>query len=98
MLPGNADLAGQDAAPSEHDVVADLHQIINHRAGADHSIVTRAAVDRGVGADIDVVADDDPAELRDLDRSGPIGSKAETGLADPNPRMQHDARPDHAHG
>ena len=35
--------------------------------GADHGIVPGAAVDRGIGADIDIVADDDPAKLRDFD-------------------------------
>ena len=34
---------------------------------ADHGVVEGAAVDRGVGADFDIVADDDAANLRDLD-------------------------------
>ena len=55
-----------------------------------------AAVDRGVGADIGIVADDDPAELRHLDRAGRIRRKAEAGLADPHPRVQHDPRADQA--
>ena len=65
----DADLAGQDAAAAEHDIVPDLHQIIDHRARADDRVMPRAAVDRRIGADIDIVADHDPPELRDLDRA-----------------------------
>ena len=82
----DADLTGQNAAATENDIVPDLHQIINHRARADHGIVSGAAVDRRVGADIDIVADDDPPELRDLDRAARIGREAEPGLADPHAR------------
>ena len=53
----DADLTGQDATTTENDVVPDLHQIINHRARADHRVVPGAAIDRGIGADIDIVAD-----------------------------------------
>ena len=92
------DLPGQDAAAPEHDVVGDLHQIINHRAGADHGVVTRAAVDRGVGADVDIVADDDAAELRHLDRARLVGSEAEPGLADAHSWMQTRRARRSAHG
>ena len=37
--------------------------------GADHRIVSGSAVDRRIGADIDIVADHDPPELRHLDRA-----------------------------
>ena len=90
--PGDADLTGKDATPTENHVVPDLHQIINHRAWADHSIVPGSAIYSGVRADVDIVADHDPAELRDLDRSDRIGREAEPVLADPHSRVQHDAR------
>ena len=42
----------------------------------------RAAVDRGVGADLDVGADDDPADLRDLDPAPGVLGHAEAVGAD----------------
>src|SRR6185312_8290496 len=83
------------AAPDPH-IVTDLDEIIDHRAGTDHRIVPGTAVDRRVGADIDIVADHHPAELRYLDRSDRIGSEAESGLADPHAWMQHHPRTDEA--
>src|ERR1700733_4730578 len=79
---GNPGLRGQDTTAAKHDIVADLHQIIDHRARPDHGIVPGAAIDRGIGADVDVVADDNPAELRDFDRGAGIRRKAEPGLPD----------------
>src|SRR5437763_16949747 len=92
----NSNQSGQDAAPTENDIVPDLHQIIDHRARTDHRVVSGAAVDRRVGPDIGVVADDHPSELRDLDRPLGVRGKPESGLADPHTGMQHDTRPDHA--
>mgnify|MGYP001552958627 CR=1 FL=1 len=70
----NAHLTGENAAAAENDVVPDLNQIINHRAGADHRIVARAAIDRRIGADIDIVAYDDL-------------TMDELGLTLPHPRL-----------
>jgi hypothetical protein len=72
--------------------VPDLNEIINHRARANHRIRAGAAVDRRVGADLDIVADDDASELRQLDRDRRIGRKAEPGLTDANSGMDDDAR------
>src|SRR5271154_1648509 len=44
---GDAYLRDQDAATSNLDVVPDLHEIINHGAGADDRVRSGAAVDRG---------------------------------------------------
>jgi len=85
---GNPDLSGQDAAPAENDIVPDLHQIIDHRARTDHGVVSRPAVDRRVGADIHIIADDHPPELRDLDRPLGVRREPESGLADPHTGMQ----------
>ncbi len=49
----------------------------------------RAAVDRGVGADLDVVLDDHPADLRHLGVAAGAHHVAEPVLADPGARM-HD--------
>src|SRR5581483_1674900 len=64
---GNADMAGQHAVPSDHDVVPDLNEIINFRPLTDDRVLERAAVDAAVGADLHVVLDDHPADLGDLE-------------------------------
>ena len=48
-------------------VVGDLHQVVDLGAGADARGLEGAAIDRGAGADLDVVADLDVAQLRHLD-------------------------------
>ena len=45
---------------------ADMHEIIDFGAFADHGVADAAAVDGGAGADLDVVVDDDAADLRNL--------------------------------
>jgi hypothetical protein len=81
---GDAGLTGENAAPPENDVVPNLDQIINHRAGPDNGVIPGSPIDRRIGADIDIVANDDPSELRDFDRHICIGSEAEPRLADAN--------------
>ena len=51
------DLSHQDTGPADLHVVPDLHQIVDAGAGADDGVFQRAAVDGGVGADLDVVLD-----------------------------------------
>ena len=68
------------------DVVPDLHEIINFRAFADHRILERAAVDAAVGADLHVVLDDHPADLRHLEVAPGAHGEAEAVLADPHAR------------
>src|SRR5579875_413823 len=80
---GNSCLRDEHALAPDPDVVPDLHEIINHRARADDGVGAGAAVDGGVGADLDVVADDHPAELRHLDEGFLIGREAEAVLAEP---------------
>ena len=48
------------------DAVADLHQVVDLRAGADARLADRRPIDRRVGADLDVVLDDDVGALRNL--------------------------------
>ena len=63
---GYAGLRGDHAVPPDADVVRDLHEIVDLGALADDRVAGRAAVDRGVGADLHVVLDDDAAGLRDF--------------------------------
>ena len=59
--PTQAAIAVPAADPA---VVGDLDLVVELDAVLDHRVVERAAVDRGVGTDLDVIADHDPAELR----------------------------------
>ena len=86
----DADLTGENAAATENNVVPDLDQVINHRAGTDDRIVPGSTINRGIGADIDIISDQDPPKLRDFYRAFGVRRKPEPGLADSHPRMQHD--------
>ena len=75
---GQPDLAGDQAAAADADVVRDLHEVVDLGAFADDRVGHRAAIDGGVGADLDVVLDDDAADLRQpLGRTRP-GNEAES--------------------
>src|SRR5262249_11256577 len=87
---GNTHLGYQDAPSTILHVVPDLHEIINHGAGADHRIRAGAAIDGGVRADLHIILDDDPAELRHLYDARGIGREAEPVLADAHARQQMD--------
>ena len=54
---GNAGLRGENRMLADAHVVRDLHEIVDFHAVADLRGVERPAVDRGVCADLDVVAD-----------------------------------------
>src|SRR5439155_5233970 len=63
----DAHLADEQVVPADLAVVAHLHEVVDLGAGPDARRLERPAVDRRAGADLDVVADLDVAELRDLD-------------------------------
>jgi hypothetical protein len=42
--------------------VSDHHEVVDLAAAADARVADRAAIDRAVGPDLDIVADDDGAE------------------------------------
>ena len=63
---GHADLRReQHVAPHRH-AVGDLHEVVDLGAGADAGLPDRRPVDRRIRADLHVVLDDEPADLRDL--------------------------------
>ena len=64
---GNSGLAHDNAMAADHDVVANLDEVVDLGPLADHRVADGAAVDRRAGADLDVVLDDDAADLRHLD-------------------------------
>src|SRR5262245_40521505 len=76
--------------PAHDHVVPDLHEIIDLAAGADHRVLERAAVDAAVGADLHVVADDHPADLRHLEMALRAHGEAEPVLPDPDAGVQGD--------
>jgi hypothetical protein len=79
-------------------VIADPHavrhldQVVELDAIADQRVVQRAAVDGGVGADLDVVADHHPAQLRYLDPHAAVVGQTKAV------RAQHGARMNQAAG
>src|SRR5271165_1157109 len=91
---GNPNLPGENTTSAEHDVVGDLDEIVDHRAGADDCVVAGAAIDRRVGADVDIIADNHTPELRHLYRRGTVGGKAEPLLTDAHSWMEYDASAD----
>ena len=74
----NTGLGHDDAMPSNHHVVPDLHEIINFRAFPDHRVAQGAPVDRRIGADFDVVLDDHAADLRALSGGRPCPWRSRT--------------------
>ena len=63
---GDADLCCEQHAAADGDAVRDVHQIVDFGAGADARLADRRPIDRRVGANLDVVFDDDVGVLRDL--------------------------------
>src|SRR5258708_7087491 len=63
---GDAGARGDRGMRADAYVVADLDLVVELHSLLDHRVVERAAVDGGVRADLDVVADAYGADLRDL--------------------------------
>jgi hypothetical protein len=81
---GDPNLCDDDAATSQTDIVSDLNQIIEPRAGTDDGVMRGSSVDGGIGANLHIVSDDDAAELRDTQKSRFGGGEAEAFLANPS--------------
>jgi hypothetical protein len=72
--------------------MADLHKVIYPRAGSDHRIATRAAINAATRANLCPIANDHPAKLwhgHMLTLGG--GDEAKTLIADPRALVQHNA-------
>ena len=54
---GDADATGQRAVGADADVMRDLNLVVQLDPVLDHGIFQRAAIDGGVGADLDIIAD-----------------------------------------
>jgi hypothetical protein len=73
---GDASLGGDDDIPADPAVVADVDEVVDLGPLADAGLFESAAVDGGVGADLDVVFDDQGALL------GKLGVSAGCRIAD----------------
>lgn len=82
---GNAGLGNDYTAFTQNNVVPDLNQIINPAAGADDRIRTSAPINSGVCANLTIITNQNPAQLRNLYMTSRIGSKAKAVLANTNP-------------
>ena len=87
----NAALRHQHAMAADDDVVGDLNQVVDLGSLADDRVAVGAAVDRRPGADLDVVLDDDAADLRHLEVPARPEREAEAVLADMDAGMDDDA-------
>jgi hypothetical protein len=92
----DSDLCHDHAATTKGDVVPDLDEIINHRPVADHRIGPGAPVDRRIGADLDIIANENATDSRHLDVARRIGRETEPVLPDADARVDRDPRPDQA--
>src|SRR3569832_156647 len=88
---GDARAAGDGGVRPDDHIVGHLYLIIQFDAVLDHGIVERAAVDGGVGADLDVVADTHCAELRHFDPCAARIGETEAVAADHHAGMNHRA-------
>ena len=79
---GYTGLRSDNTVPSDYHVMRNLHEIVDLCALADDRILERAPVDGGVRADLDVVLDDDAADLPDLIMAAWPHGEAEAVLAD----------------
>ncbi len=72
---------------TDNDVMCDMHEIINLHPITDNGIVECSAINRGVRADLDVIANDHGADLFHLDPCSAIQRKAETIGTDDRARL-----------
>jgi hypothetical protein len=88
---------GTDGAfATNHDVVPDLNQILDPRAGAHPGRVRGGSIDRGVGPDLNTIAHYDLADLRHLVETAGLEHESEAVRADHCSRVNHAAGPDRA--
>jgi hypothetical protein len=88
---GNADLRDDHTVASDLGVVRDLHLVVDLGALAHHRVTIGAPIDGRIGADLNVVLDDYPADLGDFHVAARTHGKTKTILADANAWMNDDA-------
>src|SRR5207245_879760 len=93
---GDANLADQQVVRTDAAVVGDHHKVVDLRPQADARGLEGAAVDGGAGADLDVIADLDAAQLRHLDVASLVLAIAEAIGAEDGVSVDDDAVAEHA--
>ena len=91
---GNANLGANHAAASNTDVVSNMHQIIENSARADHRVARCSTVYGAVGSNLNIILDDDAAELKHPHKPIRSGHKAEALRSDRYTSLDFDAPPD----
>src|ERR1700736_1738771 len=87
---GDANLRHDQAFLADPHVVCDVHEIVDLGAVSYNSVVDAAAVDRRVGAYLDVIANNAAPHVRDLGVRPVKENVAEPVAADTCSRMDHD--------
>ncbi len=86
----NSCLCGDNDSFADLDVVRDLHEIVNLCSFADSSFAECAAVNTGICADLDIIFDDNRADLREFHITvRTVADIAETVRTDDNAGMQN---------
>ena len=89
---GDADLRREQHVAADLHAVRDLHEVVDLGAGRDARLADRRTIDRRVRADLDVVFDDDAADLRNLQvRAVRPAREAEAVAADHGAVVHDDA-------
>lgn len=91
---GKADQRGDGAAPADIAVVGDVGQAVDLGPRADPRRAKRPAGDAGVGIDLDIILNDDRADLGDLFIFIIVPDKAVTVDADPAAGVEDNAPAD----
>src|ERR1700730_14163543 len=88
---GAPGLCGNDDMPSECAIVADVDQVVDLRAVSDLGHAQSRAVDTGISSDLDVIANLDTADLRELFVMVAAADKAEAVRAQDTACMHNSA-------
>lgn len=84
---GNTDATGDGGMGANADIVANLNLVIQLYAVFEHRIFNRAAVDRGIRTDLDIIPNTDSTELRHLDPYAVVVGQSESVTAEHNAGM-----------
>ena len=107
-LPGQSDVFAEPSAAgdsrlgcdhgmlTDDHIVGDLYQVVDLGSSLNDGFAQRRSIDRGIGADLHVIFDDDDADLRDLDPPGTGAGITETVAADDYTGVQDDSIADSA--
>ena len=88
---GDAGLSGDDVVFTDFDVVSDLDKVVDFGSFTDDGGFEAGPIDGGVGADFDVVFENDDAELFELDMAAEfVRGIAKTARADDGARLEND--------